>query len=133
MDWVDMVLEIGVTTKNDDAEGRRGTFGTLEKADVIWAAWSEDGQTPVVRAIRGRALTGHGLRHGVPTYENEVCTLDAAESHGDENPLREDGKTLDLPEPAVPPHLIALIRSDPVLLYDGSEMDFTELHERLRA
>lgn len=133
MDWVDRVLEIGATIRNDDAEGRRGTVGTLDKADVIWAAWSDDGQTPVLRVIRGRELTGPGLRHGVLTYENELCALDVAQSHGDEIPVSEDGKTLDVPEPAVPPHLIALIKSDPVLLYDGSEMDFTELHERLRA
>lgn len=53
MDWVDRILEIGVTIRNDDEEGRRGTFGTLETADVIWAAWSEDGRPPCYGSSAG--------------------------------------------------------------------------------
>lgn len=66
----------------------------------------------MLRVIRGRGLTGPDLRRGVLTYGNEVSTLDIAEIYGDEIPIGKDGKTSDLPEPAVPPHLIALIKSD---------------------
>jgi len=124
MDWKERVVEMGVLTKSDDEQGLKGTAKALDLADVLWAAWSEDGRTPTIRVIRGRDLTGDDLKHGVMLVENEVVALDLAESLGDQIGLKEDGKTLDVPEPAVPPHLIRMIQSDPVLLFDGTPMNF---------
>ena len=58
MNWVDRVLQMEAFVREDDQEGRAGTLGGLDHADVIWAAWSNDGQTPVIRVIRGRDLSG---------------------------------------------------------------------------
>ncbi|QRE77244.1 hypothetical protein [Methylobacterium aquaticum] len=133
MDWKRRVVEMGVLTRNDDDEGRQGTFGVLERADVVWAAWSDDGQTPAIRVVRGRDLTGPALRHGVLLVESEAGALDPAETHGEVIGLLDDGKTLDIPEPAVPPHLIDLVMTDPVMFHDGAEMDFAPLREAERA
>ncbi|CAO4181221.1 hypothetical protein EEDFHM_03878 [Methylorubrum populi] len=41
-----------------------------------------------------------------------------------ETGLLTDGRTLDVPEPAVPRHLIGLPMSNPVLFYDGTGIEF---------
>ncbi|MCI9878878.1 hypothetical protein [Methylobacterium sp. Leaf104] len=115
---------MGVRIKNDDDAGRKGTLKAIELSDVLWAAWSDDGRTPRIRVIRGRNLTGKHLRHGVLLVENETSALQIAESHGDAIPTMADGRTLDVPEPAVPQTLIDAVMSDLVLLFDGIEMDF---------
>ncbi|ACK81456.1 hypothetical protein [Methylorubrum extorquens] len=116
--------------RGDDQEGRKGTYGVLEQADVVWSVWLEDRHTPVVRVIRGRELTGPDLWHGVLKVENGLGSLDMAATWGDEIGPLDDGKTLDVPEPAVPTHLIDLVMSDPVLLWDGSELDLASMRER---
>lgn len=124
MEWQRRVTEIGVLIKNDDDAGRKGTFKALEFSDVLWAAWSDDGQTPVIRVIRGRDLTGLDLKHGVLLLDNEIGALEFAEIYGDEIGYLPDGRTLDVPEPAVPQAHIDMMMADPVLLFDGTEMDF---------
>ena len=124
MEWQRRVTEIGVRIKNDDDAGRNDTSKAIELSDVLWAAWSDDGQTPQIRVIRGRSLTGRDLRHGVLLVDDKSSALRLAERHGDAIPTMADGKTPDLPEPAVPQALINAMRSDLVLLFDGDEMDF---------
>jgi hypothetical protein len=123
--WVDRVLQMEAFVRQDDQEGRNGTQGVLDRADVIWAVWSDDGKTPVVRVIRGRDRDGPGVKHGALQFQNELGALETAASHGDEIGLRKDGRTLDVPKPAVPRHMIGLLMSDPVLFYDGNEMEFS--------
>ncbi|WP_455976884.1 hypothetical protein [Methylorubrum populi] len=77
----------------------------------------------MVRVIRGRNLDGPDLKHGALQFQNELGGLETAALHGDEIGIRKDGKTLDLPEPAVPRHLISLLMSDRVLFYDGTELE----------
>ncbi|GJD92588.1 hypothetical protein BHAOGJBA_6143 [Methylobacterium hispanicum] len=121
---VDRVLQMEAYVRQDDQEGRNGVYGVLERADVVWAVWSDDGETPVVRVIRGRDRDGPDLRHGTLEFENELGALETASFHGDEIGLLADGRTMDVPEPAVPQHLIGHLMSDPVLFYDGTEMEF---------
>lgn len=122
--WKERVLQMEAYVRQDDQEGRNGTHGVLDRADVVWAVWSDDGETPVVRVIRGRNLDSPDLKHGALQFQNELGALETAALHGDEIGLRKDGKTLDLPKPAVPRHLISLLMSDPVLFYDGTELEF---------
>ena len=122
--WVDRVLQMEAYVRQDDQEGRNGTQGVIERADVVWAVWSDDGETPVVRVIRGRELDGPDLRHGALQFQNELGALETASFHGDEIGLLKDGRTLDVPEPAVPRHLIGHLMSDRVLFSDGTEMEF---------
>ena len=86
--WVDRVLQMEAYVRQDDQEGRNGTHGVLERADVIWAVWSDDGETPVVRVIRGRELDGPDLKHGALQFQNELGVLETAALHGDEIGLR---------------------------------------------
>lgn len=123
--WVDLVLQMEAYVRQDDQEGRNGSHGVLERADVVWAVWSDDGETPVVRGIRGRGLDGPDLKHGALQFQNELGALEVVALHGDEIGLLADGRTPDVPEPAVPRHLIGLLMSDPVLFYDGNEMEFS--------
>ncbi len=78
----------------------------------------------MVRVIRGRDLDGPDLKHGALQFQNELGALETAVMHGDEIGLRKNSKTLDLPKPAVPRHLISLLMSDGVLFYDGTGMEF---------
>lgn len=110
--------------RQDDQEGRNGSHGVLDRADVVWAVWSDDEETPVVRVIRGRYRGGPDLKHGALQFQNELGALETASFHGDEIGLLADGRTLDVSEPAVPRHLIGLLMSDPVLFYDGTELEF---------
>lgn len=118
---VDRVLQMEAYVRQDDQESRNGVYRVLERADVVWAVWSDDEETPVVRVIRGRDRDGPDLRHGALKFENEISTLETASYHGDEIGLLADGRTLDVPEPAVPRHLIGHLMSDPVLFCDGTE------------
>lgn len=59
--WVHRVLQMDVYVRQDDHEGRNGTQGGLERADVVWAVWSDDGETPVIRIISGRDRDGPDL------------------------------------------------------------------------
>lgn len=124
MNWVERVLQIEAFVREDDQEGKAGTLDVMDSADVIWAAWSDDGFTPKIRVIRGRDLSGPDLRHGALAFKDEREALEFAEEHGDKIGLREDATTPDVPEPAVPAHLIDLLMDDPVLLYDGKEAEF---------
>ncbi len=83
--------------RQDDQEGRNGTRGVLDRADVVWAVWSDDGVTPVIVVIRGRDLNGPDLKHGALQFQNEFGALETAALHGDEIGLRKDGRTLDCP------------------------------------
>ena len=85
------------------------------------------GPVPRRSGIRVRDLTGPNLRHGVLIVMNELAALELAEAYGDEIALLDDGKTLDVSEPVVPPQLARLVMSDPVLLRHGSEMNFRSL------
>ena len=122
--WVDRVLQMEACVRQDDQEGRNGTHGVLEGADVVRAVWSDDGETPVVRVIRGRDLDGPDFKHGALQFQNELGALETAALHSDEIGLCEGGRTLDAPKPAVPRHLIGHLMSDRVLFYDGTEMEF---------
>lgn len=124
MEWMRRVTEIGVLIKNDDDAGRKGTFRALESSDILWAAWSDDGRTPSIRVIRGRSLVGPDLKHGVLLCDHEEGALEFGENWGDEIPLMKDGKTLNLPKPAVPRTHIEMMMSHRVLLFDGTQMDF---------
>jgi hypothetical protein len=119
--WVDRVLQ---TESSVHQEGRNGTYGVLERADVVSAVWTDDWETPVVRVIRGLSLDGLDPKHGALQFKNELGALETAFSHGDEIGLLKDGRTLDVLEPTVPRHLIGLLMSDRVLFYDGTELEF---------
>ena len=127
MDWKQRVLDINALVRNEDDAGRKGTAKALDLSQVLWTIWSDDGMTPKFRVVRGRDLAGPGLRHGVIKVENEMGALDLAESLGDPIPTKADGKTLDVPKPAVPKAHIAMIMSHPVMLYDGTEMAFEDI------
>ncbi len=34
--WVDRVLQMEAYVRQDDQEGRNGTHGVLDRADVVW-------------------------------------------------------------------------------------------------
>lgn len=122
--WVDRILQTEAYVRQDDQEGRNGSAGVLDRADVVWAVWSDDGETPVVRVIRGRELDGPDRKHGAIQFQNELGALETASFHGDEIGLLKDGRTLDVPEPAVPRHLIGHLMSDRVLFSDGTKLEF---------
>ncbi|KTS34233.1 hypothetical protein NS228_05215 [Methylobacterium indicum] len=110
-DWHQIVFNIAHMSY---AQGGKGSWEWLrarEKADVLWAWWRDADGTTHARVVRGRDLDQPDLLHSAEIVEDEDQAFYLAESAGDEMALDEDGKTLLLPEPAVPEHHVAMLLS----------------------
>lgn len=91
-------------------------------ADVLWTLWEDADGTKHARVVRGRNLTAPDLRHARHVCENEGHAIHHAESFGDEISVSADGKTLAVPEPAVPEHHVAMLLSGRFLTSDGQRL-----------
>lgn len=110
-DWHQIVFNLAVMSY---AQGSRGSWAALKAkntADVLWACWKDRDGTPHARVVRGRDLTQPDLLNSAHVVEDEDQAVFFAEEFGDEIPTTEDGKTLLVPEPAVPEHHIAMLLS----------------------
>ncbi|MGW5959462.1 hypothetical protein [Methylorubrum thiocyanatum] len=110
-DWHKIVFNIAHMRY---AQGGRGSWEWLrarEKADVLWACWKDVDGTTHAQVVRGRDLIEPDLLHSAEIVEDEDQAFFLAESAGDEMALDDDGKTLLLPEPAVPEHHLAMLLS----------------------
>lgn len=122
-DWLGIVFRLAQVTYGHGRDGKWGVLRAQERSDVLWAHWEDKDGTPHARGIRGRDLTAPDLRRAVQVVEDEDRAVSFAESFGDEIPLFDDGRTLVLPEPAVPDHHVAMLLAGRFLTCNGRRLE----------